>query len=347
LATRGLCAAAIVCALASGCRHATAEHTTPDAPAVAPPVAAPPASAGSEPVQIEMRNVRLHPAEGIILEIAYLRGEMISRMAGRHPVFDDQNSYVLQVFSADISMDMSSLTHLMNDHLFAYEGAPLHDITVEIEGGRLKQKATLRKGVPIPITTKATVSATPDGRLKLETDKVSALGVPAKGLMGMFGLELGDLVSLKDRRGIEIDGNDIVLSPGLILPPPQIRGHLSYVAIVGDRLVQKFSSTGPAPKALPPRPDATSRNYIYFSGSVITFGRLTMKPADLQLIDSDPKDPFDFFPSKYQGQLVAGYSKNTPSGALRTYMPDYGDLARVKDLRPGAAESEARAISCK
>ena len=133
-----------------------------------------------------------------------------------------------------------------------------------------------------------------------------------------------------------------MVTEGLILPPPQIRGHLSHVAIVGDRLVQKFSSTGASPKALPPRPDAASRNYIYFSGSVITFGRLTMKPADLQLIDSDPKDPFDFFPSKYQGQLVAGYSKNTPSGALRTYMPDYGDLARVKDLVPGQQNPKRR-----
>jgi len=290
--------------------------------------------AGTAPVQIEMKNVRLHPADGIILDIAYLRGEMISRTAGRHPVFDDQNSYVLRVSSAEISMEMSSLTHLLNDYLFAYEGAPLRDISVEIDEGRLKQKAMLRKGVPIPITTKATVSATPDGRLKLETDKLSALGVPAKGLMSIFGLELADVVNLKDRRGIEIDGNDVVLSPGLILPPPEIRGHLSYVAIAGDRLVQKFSSAGPAPKPLPPRPDPASRNYIFFSGSVITFGHLTMTPADLQLIDSDPGDPFDFFPSKYEAQLIAGYSKNTPSGGLKTYMPDFSDLARVKDLAP-------------
>ena len=289
-----------------------------------------------------MKNVRLHAAEGVILEIADLRGEMVSRTAGRHPVFDDQNSYFLRVFSADISMDMSSLTHLMNDYLFAYEGAPLRDITVEIDEGRLKQKATLRKGVPIPITTKATVSATPDGRLKLETDKVSALGVPAKGLLSVFGLELADVVKLKDRRGIQIDGNDVVLSPGLILPPPEIRGHLSHVAIVGDRLVQKFSSARAGPKALPARPDGASRNYIYFSGSVITFGHLTMKPADLQLIDADPKDPFDFFPARYEGQLIAGYSKNTPAGGLRTYMPDYGDLARVKDLRPGPTDPRRR-----
>ena len=51
-----------------------------------------------------------------------------------------------------------------------------------------------------------------------------------------------------------------------------------------------------------------------------------MHDADLQLIDSDPKDPFDFFPARYSAQLVAGYSKNTPQKGLKTYMPDYGDL---------------------
>jgi len=288
----------------------------------------------SAPVQIEMRNVRLHAADGIVLEIAALRGEMISRRKDQHPVFDDQNSYVLHVFSAEIAMDMASLTHLMNDYVFAYEGAPLHGITMEIEEGRLKQKATLRKGVPIPISMKAAVSATADGRLKLQTEKVSALGVPTKSLMSIFGLELDDVVNLKNRRGIEIDGNDVILSPGQIVPPPEIRGHLSSVAIVGDRLVQKFSSEGAPVGTLLAKADAGGRNYIYFSGSVITFGHLTMKPADLQLIDTDPSDPFDFFPARYEGQLVAGYSKNTPKGGLKTYMPDFGDLSRVKDLVP-------------
>jgi hypothetical protein len=345
LVVRGLFAVAMAVALASGCRHASAEHTTSESKAEAGQAASvsPPSSSSLRPttgttaVQIEMKNVRLHSADGIILDVAYLRGEMISRTAGRHPVFDDQNSYVLQVSSAEISMDMSSLTHLMNDYLFAYDGAPLHDISVVIDEGRLKQKATLRKGVPIPITTKATVSATPDGRLRLQTDKVSALGVPAKSLMSLFGLQLDDVVSLKNRRGIEIDGNDVILSPGQIVPPPEIRGRLSSVAIVGDKLVQKFSSGGAPSGTLLARADAGGRNYIYFSGSVITFGHLTMKPADLQLIDADPADPFDFFPARYEGQLVAGYSKNTLAGGLRTYMPDFGDLARVKDLRPAPA----------
>jgi hypothetical protein len=311
-------------ALACACGRTSASPP----PAEPAPVAQTPAQPESyEPVQIEMKNVRLHAASGVILDIAALRGEMVSRNPSRPPVFDDEKSYVLRVFSAQIAMDTASLTHLMNDFVFAYEGSPLSKITMEIDEGRLKQKATLHKGVPIPITLKAFVSVTPDGRLRLQTDKVSALGVPAKSLMELFGLKLDDVLSLKNRRGIELDNNDVILSPGLIVPPPEIQGRLTRVSIEGDRLVQTFGSGG-APKALPPPPDRSSRNYIYFSGSVIRFGHLTMNPTELQLIDVDPSDPFDFFPSQYERQLVAGYSKNTAEGGLKTYMPDFGDLAR-------------------
>jgi hypothetical protein len=34
-----------------------------------------------------------------------------------------------------------------------------------------------------------------------------------------------------------------------------------------------------------------------------------MTDADLQLIDADPRDPFDFYPARYQAQLVAGTRK--------------------------------------
>ena len=51
----------------------------------------------------------------------------------------------------------------------------------------------------------------------------------------------------------------------------------------------------------------------------------------------DDRDAFDFYPAKYDAQLVAGYSKNTPAKGLKTYMPDYNDLARATDLRTPSA----------
>jgi hypothetical protein len=307
---------------------APAAHTQPSPPPAAPST---PAS-NRAPVQIEMRHVRLHADEGIILDVRHLRGEMISTVAGRPPVFDDQRSYVLRVHSGEVGMDMPSLTNLMNRHIFAFDHAPLSDITVDIDEGQLKLKGTLHKGLPVPISMKADVVATPDGRMQLKTQKVSALSVPAKKLMGLFGLELDDVVSLK-RRGIEVQDNDIIIAPGQVLPPPEIQGRLTHVEIADGKLQQTFGSSGAAPARLSP-PDPASRNYVYFSGSDIRFGKLTMSGADLQLIDTDPKDPFDFFPAQYSRQLVAGYSKNTPAGGLKTYMPDYGDLL-LKSPRAG------------
>ena len=283
---------------------------------------------GSAPpgVQLEMKNVHLHVDDGIVLDVSQLRGVMISTTAGAPPVFDDQRSYTLHLNSARIAMDMASLQALMNRHVFGYEGSPLKNLTVSAEGPRVKLKGTLHKGVDVPFSSTTSVAATPDGLLQLHVESMKALGIPAKGLLDLFGLKLDDLISIKKRRGIDVRDNDIFISAGQILPPPEIVGRLARVTLEGNRLVQIFEDPAmprPAPLA---RPSPGARNYIYFGGGDIRFGKLTMHDADLQLIDADPTDPFEFFPRRYDAQLVAGYSKNTPAKGLKTFMPDFTDL---------------------
>jgi len=271
-----------------------------------------------------MKNVRLHLDEGIALDIKSLRGEMVSRTAGP-PVFDDERSYVMRISRAELSIDMASLASLMNDHIFAFEGAPMKDVTVRTtSNGRLEQKGKLHKGVDVPVTMVAAVAATPEGNLRLHVESMKAIGVPAKGLMDLFGLKLENVVDLKARRGIVIDGNDIVIAPGQVLPPPQIEGKLSRVEVRANRLFEVIED-GRKPSVLTPA-DPRASNYVYFAGSDIQFGKLTMHGADLQLIDADPKDPFDFYPARYKDQLIAGYSKNTEAGGLKTFMPDYSKI---------------------
>jgi len=277
-------------------------------------------------VQIEMKNVLLHVDAGIVLAVTWLRGVMVSRQAGAPPVFDDQSSYVLQLQTAELSIDMTSLQNLMNRHVFGYEGSPLTDISVQTDGAGLKLKGKMHKGITIPFSTTTSVSTTTEGAMRLHVESMKALGIPAKGLLGAFGLNLDDVVSLKNRRGVEIQDNDIVITAGQVLPPPRIEGRLTRVAIQGGRLVQTFGDASKDRQASLAGPSRGVRNYIYFGGGTITFGKLTMRDADLQLIDADPKDPFDFFPARYDAQLVAGYSKNTRAKGLRTYMPDFDDL---------------------
>ena len=60
-----------------------------------------------------------------------------------------------------------------------------------------------------------------------------------------------------------------------------------------------------------------------------------MSQTDMQLIDADPSDPFEFHPRHDVRQLAAGYSKNTAEGNLRVYMPDYNQV-RGANLNPTA-----------
>ena len=55
-----------------------------------------------------------------------------------------------------------------------------------------------------------------------------------------------------------------------------------------------------------------------------------MTPADLLVVDRDPRDPFDFWLARYRAQLIAGSSRNTASGGLITEWPDYRKVGANK-----------------
>jgi hypothetical protein len=317
--------AASICAFLLTARCGAQPSSPPaDSPAADLPAAAP-APSDPGPVSIEMRNVRLHLDEGVILNVRHLRGAMISTKANQPPVFDDVRSYRIALASADVSLDAASLTNLMNRHVFAYEGAPLKDLEVELADGKLSQKGKMHKGVWLPFSMKASVSVADDGRLRLHAESIKALGIPATKFLDVFGLTLEDLASIEKNRGVTIKDDDLLIAAGRVLPPPDIQGRLSRAEVSGSVLRQVFGTeTDPSP--LPRDPNAS--NYVFFSGSVIRFGRLTMTNADLRLVDQDPRDVFDFYPAKYDEQLIAGYSKNLPNGGLKTFMPDYEDLRK-------------------
>jgi hypothetical protein len=293
-------------------------------------------TAGAAPRAVEVdcafRNVHLRVAEGVVMEVRHLQGALLSKEPGRPPVFDDQKSFSLRVDSGEMAMTPQSLTHLLNQHVFKYEGSPLSNIEVSIEKGRLKQKGTLKKGITVPFTVIAELSVTPDGRIRLHPTDVKTAGIPSEGLMKMFGVELDDLIKSNRSHGVQIVDNDFLLDPSRLLPDPTISGHLTAVSLEADRIVQRFGK-GTRGGPLAAAADRYGRNYMYYRKGTLRFGKLTMSDTDMQLIDADPSDPFDFSPPQYVEQLVAGYSKNTQSGGLRVYMPDFNE-AEGTNLRP-------------
>jgi hypothetical protein len=286
-------------------------------------------------VEVEMVNVDLHMTPHVTLRVRNLRGRFVPTGNGP-PNLDDNNSYVVQVDAGEVALDEASLNALMNEHVFVGHDAPVKDLKITVEDGLVKQKGKLDKAIDIPFKTKGTVEATADGKIRIHAKAIKGLGLPVKGLMKALGIEMDDMLKMETGHGVTVDDNDFIIDPTEVLPPPKLKGKVSAVRIEGDEIVQTFGS-GP-PERL--KPLAVSKNHIYWRGGNLRFGKLTMRATDLELIDMDPSDPFDFSVAHYNDMLVAGYSKNLARLGLRTYMPDYKDIGAGR--RPAAGPEAAR-----
>src|SRR5438132_13027229 len=80
-------------------------------------------------------------------------------------------------------------------------------------------------------------------------------------------------------------------------------------------------------------PHPEEREYMDFRGGTLRMGKLLMVDADMQVVDTDPSDPFDFFIDRYNDQLVAGFTRNQPNYALLVFMRDFNDVGTER--RPG------------
>jgi hypothetical protein len=281
-------------------------------------------------VRTEMKGVDFRIDPDLVLEVRHLRGALEPTHPGKPPWFDEPDSFGVRIDTGEIAMTSASLAALMNHHLFVGPGAPVKDVTVEFRDGHLIQTSTLNKKIPLRATLEGDVSATPDGDLRFHPTKIEAGKLPVKRLMDLLGIELSGLIKSQESKGLRVEGDDLILDPELLLPPPRIRGRVIAVRIEGDRLVQTFGGGAPGKPLSPSLPK--EKNYMFMSGGILSFGKLTMHGTDLQIIDADPKDPFDFFLSQYAKQLVAGYSRTMPDKGLVVYMPDSDEAG--KPLKP-------------
>jgi hypothetical protein len=290
-------------------------------------------------ISVDMRNVDLHMTGDVTLHVRTLRGRFVPNHAGGVANLDDSASYVVAVDAGETAIDAASLNAIMNDRVFApgpvHGEPPVENLVLKVEDGMVKQKGKLDKKIDIPFSVKAVVEPTPDGKIRVHSKSIKSVGLPVKGLMKILGLEMDDMLKVEPGRGVAVDDNDFIIDPETMLPPPHLKGRVTAVRIEGDQIVQVFGDGPPA--------KGGGRNHIYWRGGSLRFGKLTMRDTDLELIDQDQTDPFDFSVDRYNEMLVAGYSKNTPQLGLKTYMPDYDDLkaGRPVSATRGAARRAA------
>jgi hypothetical protein len=277
--------------------------------------------------QVQMRNVDFFVDPEIALRIRRLRGTMRSKTGGP-VIFDDKASFIIHIEAAEVGLTGNDLSLLLNKYVFAYPGAPLKHLRVTTAGNEIVQKGTLHKVLDLPFEIRASLSITPDGRIRIHPTNTKILGLPMDKVMKGLGLALDEIINLRKAKGATLVGNDILLDPEKILPPPSIEGRLTAIRVEGDQVVEVFGPpSGEGSSTLVP-PDPTARNYMLYRGGKLQFGKLLMLDAEMQIVDLDPADPFHFDPDRYKPQLVAGYLRMLASGGLEVNMRDIDKIAR-------------------
>jgi hypothetical protein len=312
----------------------------PSATATVPPSAGPPIGTANVAVpteavparetEAEMRNVNFHIDRTVILHIHDLRGQMFDKEPGKPLNFDNKQSFIVRMANAHIGVNGQTLTDLMGRYVFNYSGAPLKDLVITIDKGHLIQEGTMHKIIDIPFRMTADVAATPDGWIRIHPIKIEICNLNGAALMKAFGITLQKVLT-KLPNGVRVEKNDLLIQPLKILPPPTIEGKLTEASIEGNELMQVFDDGHHVAPLQPP--DTTAPNFMYFQNGTLRMGKLFMITADMQVIDTDPSDPFDFFIDEYNAQLAAGYDRNRQNYGLTVHMRDYEDLG--KPPRPG------------
>lgn len=286
----------------------------------------------SKAVRTDMRNVNMHVEPGIVLAIHRLRGTVLPTRNGSPPALNDKGSMLINIESGDIAIDTSSLANILNRHVFGYPKSPLRNLHVSIDGNEMVQTGKMKKLVWLSFRIRATMSVTPDHEIRVQPTAVSVAGIGVKGLAKQLG-GLSKLIKLEPGHGARLDGDDFILTPSEMLPPPAIRGRLTGIRLEPSGVRQIFGSVDSVSNKPARRRGSTAGNYMYFHGGTLRFGKLTMSGTDLEIVDGDQSNVFDYSLDRYQDHLVAGHSNTTQVDGLIVVMPDLQRLKASSSVR--------------
>jgi hypothetical protein len=282
---------------------------------------------------VAMHDVNLHIDDQHVMRVRELHGQVAPTIPGTVPLLDDPASFRIRVTNGIVDLGGPDLAALLNQYVFAYKGAPIRNLRARIEGTTVIFNGIMHKGVDLPFEMTSELSLEPDGRIRSHPTKLKMLGINGAKLLHALGLHLDKILDLSGSRGASVSGDDLLLDPLKMIPPPTIQGRLASVRVEGDHVSQTFVRTADdSVFGTQVRVDSTAHNYLYFRGGRLRFGKLLMTDTDLLISDADESDPLDLYMARYNTQLVAGSTRNLPNLGLRVSMPDYNDVVSRKTV---------------
>jgi hypothetical protein len=294
------------------------------------------------PARVVMKNVRYRVGPKLAIDVPALDGVKVPMQAGAPIVMDDPTQWSMIIQNGTFSLDAENVASLMNNYVLNYPDPPLKNLTAFLSNGRLGMKGTMKKGIDIPFEMEGTPRALANGKIELVPDRIVAAGLPSQGLMKLIGLEMDKMVQVREGRGLAIEGNSIIMDPTKMLPPPAISGKVTNVTVAPDArdgvMKMQINFGGGAQAVRDEKlPSPNAPNYIHILGGNVRFVNTFSIFTNLQIVDADPTDLFDFYLAEYGVQMQAGLIVLSPQGWTSSIQPDY--TKRSTPVRPNLPQN--------
>ncbi len=269
-------------------------------------------------VGVQGRNLDFHLLNNIVMAVDQMSGFMVA-VPGHTMSLDDRNSFNLTINGAVARLSSANLTALLNDYFLPRADSPIKQVAITFEGQNMRVKGTVKKLLPVEFTATVAVAPTAKGDLRVHVVEFRAAGVLTKSFLDFLGMRLDKVAEPRRQSSFSVEGDDLIVPMHSLFPPPLVNARLTVARIEGDTLYEELGQPGPLP-----RPPQYARNYLYFHGGRLQFGKITMDDVNLELIDKHPQDRFDFSLDRYLEQISGGYARISR---------DFGIIAYAEDLR--------------
>ena len=264
-------------------------------------------------------NIRLRKGPDFRIYINWMRGKMLPTKPSVTPSLDDANSFQFFIEKGIIHANLADFGHYLN--ATAPSTLPLKNIKVSAAGSQVRLSGTLHKLIlSLPVELLCDVAPASHGRTVLHVTRINVLKLPVKAMLGGMHVTIDDVIGKDPIRGIEVAGNDLFFDTTTLLPPPHISGELTSTTVVGPDLVLIFGNSADDQAQL-----EQWHNFLRLTGGTVNFGSLTMRPADLTLVDASKDVWFDLDLVHYQAQLLKGFSRITAQAGLEMFMPSLNE----------------------
>lgn len=268
--------------------------------------------------QFYTKNVVYRVDEDVVVGMPDLNADIVVKRPNQALVPANLNDFAVNVHTGNLVIEDASMAAIFNKYVFNYAGSPLSDIKVTNKDGRVALSGTLHKGIPIPFSMEGTLSADGEGHLVLKPEIVKSAGIPVKGIMEIVGLEMANLINSK-AAGVKIDGNNIVIYPSKLLPPPAINCYAVGARVEPGRVIMMLDDKVRRP--YPELPEPNARNFILMWGGNVLINNHLVMDAKIMQIDDTPNDPMYYYMPLYREQLAAGFTV-ADRGVTIAYIPD-------------------------